>query len=128
MSSSCYFSRTSAVNNGMCPETPASCGVVPLLRPQDRVLAPGRFRGAWRGAAPGGVGERRGQRADPGTPCLWKVVAVLLEEDRVAAAPSRDPGAQDSTLPLSDSVWQLNTSLPFLQRKSLLLAPTGKHA
>ncbi|KAK1335312.1 hypothetical protein QTO34_004897 [Cnephaeus nilssonii] len=48
-----------------------------------------------------------------------QVVAVLLEEDRVAAAPSRDPGAQDSTLPLSDSVWQLNTSLPFLQHRTV---------
>ncbi|XP_059567282.1 cytoplasmic dynein 2 intermediate chain 1 isoform X6 [Myotis daubentonii] len=48
-----------------------------------------------------------------------QVVAVLLEEDRVAAAPSRDPGAQDSTLPLSDSAWQLNTSLPFLQHRSV---------
>ncbi|XP_036103429.1 WD repeat-containing protein 60 isoform X2 [Molossus molossus] len=46
-----------------------------------------------------------------------QVVAVLLEEDRVAAAPSWDPGAQDSTLPLSDSSSQLNTSLPFLQHR-----------
>ena len=51
-------------------------------------------------------------------PCLWKVVAALLEEDRVAAAPGRDPGTQDSTLPLSASSSPLNTSLPFLQRKS----------
>ncbi|ELK37998.1 WD repeat-containing protein 60 [Myotis davidii] len=48
-----------------------------------------------------------------------QVVAVLLEEDRVAAAPSLAPGAQDSTLPLSDSAWQLNTSLPFLQHRNV---------
>ncbi|XP_036284770.1 cytoplasmic dynein 2 intermediate chain 1 isoform X1 [Pipistrellus kuhlii] len=48
-----------------------------------------------------------------------QVVAVLLEEDRVAAAPSRDPAVQDSTLPLSDSAWQLNTSLPFLQYRKV---------
>lgn len=55
---------------------------------------------------------------------LWKVVAVLLEEDRVAAAPGRDPSAQDSALPLSASSSPLNTSLPFLQRKSRRAAQT----
>lgn len=45
----------------------------------------------------------------------------MLEEDRIGVTPSQDPGAQDNTLPLSDSAWQLNTSLPFLQRKSPLL-------
>ncbi|XP_045693812.1 cytoplasmic dynein 2 intermediate chain 1 isoform X2 [Phyllostomus hastatus] len=48
-----------------------------------------------------------------------QVVAVLLEEDRVAAAPGRDPGAQDSALPLSASSSPLNTSLPFLQHRSV---------
>ncbi|KAF6073034.1 hypothetical protein HJG60_020293 [Phyllostomus discolor] len=48
-----------------------------------------------------------------------QVVAVLLEEDRVAVAPGRDPGAQDSALPLSTSSSPLNTSLPFLQHRSV---------
>ncbi|KAM8774720.1 cytoplasmic dynein 2 intermediate chain 1 [Rhynchonycteris naso] len=48
-----------------------------------------------------------------------QVVAVLLEEDRVAAARSWDPRAKGSTLPLSDSSSQLNTSLPFLQHRKV---------
>ncbi|XP_066241862.1 cytoplasmic dynein 2 intermediate chain 1 isoform X2 [Saccopteryx leptura] len=48
-----------------------------------------------------------------------QVVAVLLEEDRVAAARSWDPRAQGSTLPLSDSSSQLNTGLPFLQHRKV---------
>ncbi|XP_045054675.2 cytoplasmic dynein 2 intermediate chain 1 isoform X3 [Desmodus rotundus] len=48
-----------------------------------------------------------------------QVVAALLEEDRVAAAPGRDPGTQDSTLPLSASSSPLNTSLPFLQHRNV---------
>lgn len=49
-------------------------------------------------------------------PCLSKVVAVLLEEDHVAA-PSWSPGAPGGSLHFCDSATQLNTSLPFLQRK-----------
>ncbi|KAM5302622.1 cytoplasmic dynein 2 intermediate chain 1 isoform 2-T2 [Glossophaga mutica] len=48
-----------------------------------------------------------------------QVVAVLLEEDRVAEAPGRDPSAQDSALPLSASSSPLNTSLPFLQHRNV---------
>ena len=50
-----------------------------------------------------------------------QVIAVLLEEDRVAAEPSWSPGAVDGTLAISDSSSQLNTSLPFLQGKGLSL-------
>ncbi|KAG8506105.1 WD repeat-containing protein 60 [Galemys pyrenaicus] len=46
-----------------------------------------------------------------------QVVAVLLEEDRAAGAPSCSPGAY--TLPLSDSSSALNTSLPFLQGRAV---------
>lgn len=53
--------------------------------------------------------------------CLSQVIAVLLEEDRVGAEPSWSPRAQDSTLHISDSSSQLNTSLPFLQSKGLSL-------
>lgn len=49
-------------------------------------------------------------------PRLRKVVAVLLEEDRVAAW-SWSPGAPGSSLHFCDGAAQLNTSLPFLQRK-----------
>lgn len=49
--------------------------------------------------------------------CLWKVIAVLLEEDRVASEPTWTPRAQDCLLRFSDSSAQLNTSLPFLQSK-----------
>ncbi|XP_036905420.1 cytoplasmic dynein 2 intermediate chain 1 [Sturnira hondurensis] len=48
-----------------------------------------------------------------------QVVAVLLEEDRVAAAPGRDPSTQGGTLPLSASSCPLNTSLPFLQHRTV---------
>ncbi|XP_054996946.1 cytoplasmic dynein 2 intermediate chain 1 isoform X2 [Sorex araneus] len=44
-----------------------------------------------------------------------QVISVLLEEDRVAREPSWSQGAQDCTLPLSESAFVLNTSLPFLQ-------------
>ncbi|XP_034496051.1 WD repeat-containing protein 60 isoform X1 [Ailuropoda melanoleuca] len=49
-----------------------------------------------------------------------QVIAVLLEEDRVGAEPSWSPRAQDSTLHISDSSSQLNTSLPFLQNRKVL--------
>ncbi|XP_016052419.1 PREDICTED: WD repeat-containing protein 60 [Miniopterus natalensis] len=55
-----------------------------------------------------------------------QVVAVLLEEDRVAAASSWDPGAQGSTLPLSNSSSQLNTSLPFLQYRKVCCLHASK--
>nr|XP_055191051.1 cytoplasmic dynein 2 intermediate chain 1 isoform X4 [Nyctereutes procyonoides] len=48
-----------------------------------------------------------------------QVIAVLLEEDRVAAEPSWSPGAVDGTLAISDSSSQLNTSLPFLQDRKV---------
>ncbi|XP_039111786.1 cytoplasmic dynein 2 intermediate chain 1 isoform X1 [Hyaena hyaena] len=48
-----------------------------------------------------------------------QVIAVLLEEDRVAVEPSWDPAAQDSTLCISDNASQLNTSLPFLQDRKV---------
>ncbi|XP_048950743.1 cytoplasmic dynein 2 intermediate chain 1 isoform X7 [Canis lupus dingo] len=48
-----------------------------------------------------------------------QVIAVLLEEDRVAAEPSWSPGAVDGTLAISDSSSQLNTSLPFLQDREV---------
>nr|XP_031311701.1 WD repeat-containing protein 60 isoform X6 [Camelus dromedarius] len=44
-----------------------------------------------------------------------QVIAVLLEEDRVAAEPSWPPRAQDCTLPLSDGSVPFNTGLLFLQ-------------
>ncbi|XP_036720042.1 cytoplasmic dynein 2 intermediate chain 1 isoform X2 [Balaenoptera musculus] len=46
-----------------------------------------------------------------------QVIAVLLEEDRVALEPIWTPRAQDCTLRFSDSSTQLNTSLPFLQNR-----------
>ncbi|XP_070122228.1 cytoplasmic dynein 2 intermediate chain 1 isoform X2 [Equus caballus] len=48
-----------------------------------------------------------------------QVIAVLLEEDRVAAEPSWSPRMQDNTLPFSDRSSQLNTSLPFLQNRKV---------
>uniref|UniRef100_A0A8C0SSQ8 Cytoplasmic dynein 2 intermediate chain 1 n=1 Tax=Canis lupus familiaris TaxID=9615 RepID=A0A8C0SSQ8_CANLF len=48
-----------------------------------------------------------------------QVIAVLLEEDRVAAEPSWSPRAVDGTLAISDSSSQLNTSLPFLQDREV---------
>nr|XP_045016702.1 cytoplasmic dynein 2 intermediate chain 1 isoform X1 [Jaculus jaculus] len=48
-----------------------------------------------------------------------QVIAVLLEEDRLAAGPSWNPHCQDSTLSISDSSSQLNTSLPFLQNRKV---------
>ncbi|XP_073915893.1 cytoplasmic dynein 2 intermediate chain 1 isoform X3 [Castor canadensis] len=48
-----------------------------------------------------------------------QVVAVLLEEDRLAAEPSWSLRAEDSTLCISDSSSQLNTSLPFLQNRKV---------
>ncbi|XP_039692752.1 cytoplasmic dynein 2 intermediate chain 1 isoform X4 [Pteropus medius] len=47
-----------------------------------------------------------------------QVVAVLLEEDHVAA-PSWSPGAPSSSLHFCDSATQLNTSLPFLQHRKV---------
>ncbi|XP_072820139.1 cytoplasmic dynein 2 intermediate chain 1 isoform X3 [Vicugna pacos] len=46
-----------------------------------------------------------------------QVIAVLLEEDRVAAEPSWPPRAQDCTLPLSDGSVPFNTGLLFLQNR-----------
>ncbi|XP_032499345.1 WD repeat-containing protein 60 isoform X3 [Phocoena sinus] len=46
-----------------------------------------------------------------------QVIAVLLEEDRVASEPTWTPRAQDCPLRFSDSSAQLNTSLPFLQNR-----------
>ncbi|XP_049571141.1 cytoplasmic dynein 2 intermediate chain 1 isoform X1 [Orcinus orca] len=46
-----------------------------------------------------------------------QVIAVLLEEDRVASEPTWTPRAQDCLLRFSDSSAQLNTSLPFLQNR-----------
>ncbi|XP_035923007.2 cytoplasmic dynein 2 intermediate chain 1 isoform X6 [Halichoerus grypus] len=48
-----------------------------------------------------------------------QVIAVLLEEDRVGAEPGWCPGAQDSTLHISENSSQLNTSLPFLQNREV---------
>lgn len=48
-----------------------------------------------------------------------QVVTVLLEEDRMAAAPGCSPGAQGGTLPFSDSTAQLDTCLPFLQHRKV---------
>ncbi|XP_029776687.1 WD repeat-containing protein 60 [Suricata suricatta] len=48
-----------------------------------------------------------------------QVIAVLLEEDRVAAEPSWNAAAQDSALGISDRAFQLNTSLPFLQDRKV---------
>lgn len=58
------------------------------------------------------------------TPSLiLQVVAVLLEEDRMAALPSQSPGSQDQSLPFSESVVALNTSLAFLQGEPHSRAP-----
>ncbi|XP_075406276.1 cytoplasmic dynein 2 intermediate chain 1 isoform X2 [Tenrec ecaudatus] len=48
-----------------------------------------------------------------------QVIAVLLEEDRVTAAPGWNIKAQENTLLFSDSSSQLNTSLPFLQNRKV---------
>ncbi|KAM9698452.1 cytoplasmic dynein 2 intermediate chain 1 isoform 9-T9 [Dama dama] len=48
-----------------------------------------------------------------------QVMAVLLEEDRAAAEPGWMSQAQDCTLPFSDSCVRLDTSLPFLQDRSV---------
>ncbi|XP_059135099.1 cytoplasmic dynein 2 intermediate chain 1 isoform X2 [Peromyscus eremicus] len=48
-----------------------------------------------------------------------QVVAVLLEEDRLAAGPSWNPRAQDKALNISDNSSQLNTNLPFLQGRKV---------
>ncbi|XP_058153607.1 cytoplasmic dynein 2 intermediate chain 1 isoform X1 [Dasypus novemcinctus] len=48
-----------------------------------------------------------------------QVVAVLLEEDRVAAEPNWNLRAQDNTFLFSDSSSQLNTRLPFLQNRKV---------
>uniref|UniRef100_A0A2K5YVN4 Cytoplasmic dynein 2 intermediate chain 1 n=1 Tax=Mandrillus leucophaeus TaxID=9568 RepID=A0A2K5YVN4_MANLE len=49
----------------------------------------------------------------------YPVMAVLLEEDRLAAEPSWNLRAQDGALSFSDSSSQLNTSLPFLQNRKV---------
>ncbi|XP_061054995.1 cytoplasmic dynein 2 intermediate chain 1 isoform X2 [Eubalaena glacialis] len=82
------------------------------------------------GAAVSGGGERSGPLdavavvPKVNTPRLCsflraacQVIAVLLEEDRVALEPIWTPRAQDCTLRFSDSSAQLNTSLPFLQNR-----------
>lgn len=48
-----------------------------------------------------------------------QVVAVLLEEDRLAAGPSWNPRVQDKALSISDSSSQLNTNLLFLQSRKV---------
>ncbi|XP_051008441.1 cytoplasmic dynein 2 intermediate chain 1 [Acomys russatus] len=48
-----------------------------------------------------------------------QVVAVLLEEDRLAAGPSWNSRAQDKALRVSDSSSQLNMNLPFLQSRKV---------
>ncbi|XP_053409594.1 cytoplasmic dynein 2 intermediate chain 1 isoform X3 [Nycticebus coucang] len=48
-----------------------------------------------------------------------QVVAVLIEEDRLAAEPNWNVRAQDNTFLISDSSSQLNTSLPFLQNREV---------
>ncbi|XP_023568684.1 WD repeat-containing protein 60 isoform X2 [Octodon degus] len=48
-----------------------------------------------------------------------QVIAVLLEEDRLAAEPTCSPRAHDNTLSISDSASQLNTGLPFLQDRKV---------
>ncbi|XP_008572194.1 PREDICTED: WD repeat-containing protein 60 [Galeopterus variegatus] len=48
-----------------------------------------------------------------------QVIAVLLEEDRLAAEPSWNLRAQDNTLNFCDSSSQLNTGLPFLQNRKV---------
>ncbi|XP_012933507.1 WD repeat-containing protein 60 isoform X2 [Heterocephalus glaber] len=48
-----------------------------------------------------------------------QVIAILLEEDRLAAEPTCKLRAQDHTLPISDSASQLNTGLPFLQNRKV---------
>ncbi|XP_013365125.1 PREDICTED: WD repeat-containing protein 60 [Chinchilla lanigera] len=48
-----------------------------------------------------------------------QVIAVLLEEDRLAAEPTCSPREQDSTLLISDSACRLDTGLPFLQNRKV---------
>ncbi|XP_037691636.1 cytoplasmic dynein 2 intermediate chain 1 isoform X2 [Choloepus didactylus] len=48
-----------------------------------------------------------------------QVVAVLLEEDRLAAEPNWNLRAQDNTYFFSDSSSQLNTRVPFLQNRKV---------
>lgn len=62
--------------------------------------------------------------------CLWQVIAVLLEEDRVATQPRWNLRSRQTSLSISDSCFQLNTNLPFLHGKRLflsLLGPSGDH-
>ncbi|XP_048196509.1 cytoplasmic dynein 2 intermediate chain 1 isoform X4 [Perognathus longimembris pacificus] len=49
-----------------------------------------------------------------------QVVAVLLEEDRLAAKPSWQLTVEDNSLHVSDSSCQLNTDLSFLQNRKVL--------
>nr|XP_039328961.1 cytoplasmic dynein 2 intermediate chain 1 isoform X1 [Saimiri boliviensis boliviensis] len=55
-----------------------------------------------------------------------QVMAVLLEEDRLAAEPSWNLRAQEKALCFSDSSSQLNTSLPFLQDRKVSLLHTSR--
>ncbi|XP_011927691.1 PREDICTED: WD repeat-containing protein 60 isoform X6 [Cercocebus atys] len=55
-----------------------------------------------------------------------QVMAVLLEEDRLAAEPSWNLRAQDGALSFSDSSYQLNTSLPFLQNRKVSSLHTSR--
>ncbi|KFO37310.1 WD repeat-containing protein 60, partial [Fukomys damarensis] len=48
-----------------------------------------------------------------------QVIAILLEEDRLAAEPTCKLRTQDNTLSISDSASQLNTGLPFLQNRKV---------
>ncbi|XP_032100750.1 WD repeat-containing protein 60 isoform X2 [Sapajus apella] len=55
-----------------------------------------------------------------------QVMAVLLEEDRLAAEPSWNLRAQEKALCFSDSSSQLNTGLPFLQNRKVSLLHTSR--
>ncbi|XP_064222706.1 cytoplasmic dynein 2 intermediate chain 1 isoform X2 [Aotus nancymaae] len=55
-----------------------------------------------------------------------QVMAILLEEDRLAAEPSWNLRAQEKALCFSDSSSQLNTSLPFLQNRKVSLLHTSR--
>ncbi|KAL0618603.1 WD repeat-containing protein 60 [Plecturocebus cupreus] len=55
-----------------------------------------------------------------------QVMAVLLEEDRLAAEPSWNLRAQEKALCFSASSSQLNTSLPFLQNRKVSLLHTSQ--
>ncbi|XP_021143741.2 cytoplasmic dynein 2 intermediate chain 1 isoform X3 [Columba livia] len=48
-----------------------------------------------------------------------QVIAVLLEEDRVATQPRWKPGSGQTSLSISDSCFQLNTNQPFLHDRKI---------